>query len=929
MKKRNVTSTLLLLGFLAASQGQVVLQRCDRANLWNGSNAITVDQGDAKEGTGALQFTGDGTHWFSKQFSQTHTGVDETGYLSLWLYVSDPDAFSGEGSVEISSSGGPDSDEYSWNLASLGLTEGWNNLVLPVSSAVQLGTPDLDAINYFRVYQELSVPVTAKLDDIRFLESASPEESGDPLDIRPIDFSTLDGKVMFGYQGWFLHPDDGSRFARWKHWGSSMDGPDDITVDMFPDLREYEADELLPTGGFTYADGREVKVYSAYTRKTVMRHMKWVRDYGLDGVFLQRFVTATRGGNLTIARDTVTANVMAGCEKYGRTFVNMWDISGHDPDDVNHIINDWKHLVDDLEITQSPSYLHHRGRPLIAIWGHTVREEFPESHLQTLLDFFKGASTPEKYRATVMLGVDHDFHERPSWLDELAQADVISPWAVGRFGNDAGQASFMDEHVLPGQDWCDQHNVDFLPVIWPGFSWHNLKGDTPNKRPRRGGNFFWTQATRVISGNAKSIYIAMFDEIDESTAMYKLAENDAQTPDQGYWLTLDADGYDLPSDWYLRCAKKATEIVRGDRDNETTLGTPPDGIDAFSAVTVAAHCGADNGRLELHYPETDAADRYAFSIDGGNTYPYETPAGTGTLVVENLATGVYNVWVRNGDGSHPTDLGPYTIFNAEPDAEVFAEDPTCNERGAISFLLDDLPYAGQVQVSVDGGSTYDFTSERGKWRDTIAGLDPGDYAVWIRYADGTCARELANVSLTSNVVPIEIFPMLDGEQDAPDTDTLYACPGSSLYLFYSPAEAEYQWTTTGPDGFSADTRIVPVSDALTPEMFGTYEIGYTRNDGCTQTTTFVLREGEDCGTGSPDNRVEQHSFIIYPNPADDRLTIRGVEVKAVRIYSMTGTLLDETRNNSTIHIGGIQPGHYIVAVTGPDNHVYRQRITIR
>src|SRR6056297_3009491 len=128
MKKRNVTSTLLLLGFLAASQGQVVLQRCDRANLWNGSNAITVDQGDAKEGTGALQFTGDGTHWFSKQFSQTHTGVDETGYLSLWLYVSDPDAFSGEGSVEISSSGGPDSDEYSWNLASLGLTAGWNSL---------------------------------------------------------------------------------------------------------------------------------------------------------------------------------------------------------------------------------------------------------------------------------------------------------------------------------------------------------------------------------------------------------------------------------------------------------------------------------------------------------------------------------------------------------------------------------------------------------------------------------------------------------------------------------------------------------------------------------------------------------------------------------------------------------------------------------
>ena len=64
---------------------------------------------------------------------------------------------------------------------------------------------------------------------------------------------------------------------------------------MFPDFREYEADELYPTDGFTYADGRPVKVYSAYTKKTVIRHMKWLRDYGLDGVFLQRFVSNVTG----------------------------------------------------------------------------------------------------------------------------------------------------------------------------------------------------------------------------------------------------------------------------------------------------------------------------------------------------------------------------------------------------------------------------------------------------------------------------------------------------------------------------------------------------------------------------------------------------------------------------------------------------------
>jgi len=201
----------------------------------------------------------------------------------------------------------------------------------------------------------------------------------------------------------------------------------------------------------------------------------------------------------------------------------MWDISSFTPGRMDIIINDWKHLVDDLKITESPNYLNHRGKPLVAIWGFSVRDEFPESDLQELLDFFKSEATPEKYQATVMLGVDHDFHQRSNWLDEMAQADVISPWAVGRFGDDNGHLNFMNTHVLPAQDWCDRNNVDFLPVIWPGFSWYNLKpNETKNKRPRRGGNFFWTQASRVISGNAKSIYIAMFDEVDESTAMYKL-----------------------------------------------------------------------------------------------------------------------------------------------------------------------------------------------------------------------------------------------------------------------------------------------------------------------------------------------------------------------------------------------------------------------
>ncbi len=56
MRKFSLISTCFLFVLLAGSHAQVVLQRCDRTNLWSGSNSLTVDNTDKKEGVAALQF---------------------------------------------------------------------------------------------------------------------------------------------------------------------------------------------------------------------------------------------------------------------------------------------------------------------------------------------------------------------------------------------------------------------------------------------------------------------------------------------------------------------------------------------------------------------------------------------------------------------------------------------------------------------------------------------------------------------------------------------------------------------------------------------------------------------------------------------------------------------------------------------------------
>jgi len=105
----------------------------------------------------------------------------------------------------------------------------------------------------------------------------------------------------------------------------------------------------------------------------------------------------------------------------------------------------------------------------------------------------------------------------------------------------------------------------YMPVIFPGFSWHNLNRDKPeNQIPRLGGKFLWEQAYNARKAGASIVKIAMFDEVNEGTAILKAAPLRVDAPQQGYWLTLDADGDHLPNDWYLRLAGEIGRMFRGE-----------------------------------------------------------------------------------------------------------------------------------------------------------------------------------------------------------------------------------------------------------------------------------------------------------------------------------------------------------------------------
>ena len=88
--------------------------------------------------------------------------------LGFWYYVSDATKC-GPVRVELSSAGKADVNEYSWQLT--GLSNGWNKIDLKMSTSTKVGTLDLSAINWFRIYDSKSGSITTRIDAIEVYNS--------------------------------------------------------------------------------------------------------------------------------------------------------------------------------------------------------------------------------------------------------------------------------------------------------------------------------------------------------------------------------------------------------------------------------------------------------------------------------------------------------------------------------------------------------------------------------------------------------------------------------------------------------------------------------------------------------------------------------------------------------------------------------------
>ena len=374
-----------------------------------------------------------------------------------------------------------------------------------------------------------------------------------------VRFKSIRNLVMAGYQGWFNTPEDGAGLG-WKHFEKEKEfKPGKCTIDLWPDVSEYE--KTYETA-FKLPDETPAKVFSSYDASTTDLHFKWMKQYGIDGVFMQRFVVSIRNQKGKDNYNKILNNAVLSAEKYDRAICLMYDLSGMEAGEEDILIRDWKELCEKYKLVSRNNnhYVYHHGKPLVAVWGigFNDRRKYGYEQVKKIIDFLKSEG------CSILVGVPT--HWRTLTIDAVSdtrllelvkQADIVHPWLVGRFDNHTYEPyrKSIEEDIK----WCKANGKDYMPVLFPGFSWHNMKKDAPqNMIPRLGGRFFWKQVKGAVDAGAESLYLAMFDEIDEGTAFFKCTN----TPPVGESSFITYEG-EAP-DHYLWLAGEAAKYLRGE-----------------------------------------------------------------------------------------------------------------------------------------------------------------------------------------------------------------------------------------------------------------------------------------------------------------------------------------------------------------------------
>ena len=369
------------------------------------------------------------------------------------------------------------------------------------------------------------------------------------------------GKIIAGYQGWFQAAGDGGPFNSWQH----------TNLECWPDMRQYtktygsvrfNQDSIFePPFTGTLGNGLPVTMFSDWDQSSVSLHFLWMQQYGVDCAALQRFGAHFSDPRVKTSSDNIIAHARSAAETYARKFYIMYDISGW-TNFQTELKSDWTTYMSTH--TSSTAYAKQNGKPVVCIWGIGVsgRPGNPTTWIDVITWF-------QSQGCYVIVGGPGNFATDATNRSAYLQANMLMGWRVG-----ASPTTDFVKNDSTDRNFCNSNGIDYQVDVYPGTSFFNTNKTKKNIIPRQHGDFMWTQYAAARSTSIPSVYISMFDEMNEATGILPCAEDSSMIPTGQYFLTLDYDGTHVSADFYLRLTTDGGKMIKGQIAYTPTHPTP-------------------------------------------------------------------------------------------------------------------------------------------------------------------------------------------------------------------------------------------------------------------------------------------------------------------------------------------------------------------
>ncbi|MBQ9886986.1 MAG: hypothetical protein IJM37_09045 [Lachnospiraceae bacterium] len=388
----------------------------------------------------------------------------------------------------------------------------------------------------------------APISTIKFAKGTLNPANEATVNVSASSYSEFKGKTVAGYQAWFTATEG-------REWNR--------TFDIYPNVEDYDQSQLAHSSYSNLGNGEPALLFSSNNANTINTHFSWMQQYGIDGAAVQRFSPNITGRNIILNKEgSHLYKIKQAAEQTNRIFYIMYDISGGvESSYVEDMKFDWVYNIEQsLDLLHSPSYatVTKNGvtKPVVCIWGLGV-EGRPTSGYNDMIDFFHSRG------CYVIVGTSTNWRGE-QYLNSYLKADMISPWAVGTYGDKNGINNKVNNTYAADIAYLNSRGIDFYPVVWSGFTWCLWNNGRPNMIPRNAGQFIWDQFYSLKQNlGTNAVYIAMFDEYDEGTAIAKNATDYFEIPTDRFYVTSSIDGYWLSSDFQLRVCQSAINMIKG------------------------------------------------------------------------------------------------------------------------------------------------------------------------------------------------------------------------------------------------------------------------------------------------------------------------------------------------------------------------------